>query len=336
CCFLLSFLHLHIHAIEVHIAMAYSNWSDSLQTETPLFSYPQPSVPSPYPPPPSHTSHYPSYPQNPNPPSSLPLNPPGVDSHTPLNSNTYVAHDSLPNLTYAQNPVVADSISVAVSSGYYLDPNWAPSLQTWAAREAVRQFGIDPSIYAPGISMPSTGSEQLAVADPNYSWWANTTTQALVNGIQKKNQKKAKTKIVQSAYCEVCKIECTSKEVLDQHKLGKKHKKNLEKLRESLTSTQVQPSGSSNPVIGPQLPNKTSIPVVSGQKSKRKKVETAEDLEKKKRKVLDGGAAAEAVRICAICNVVCNSDTVYNFHLAGQKHAAVLKRVSDHTQSNAS
>ena len=51
-----------------------------------------------------------------------------------------------------------------------------------------------------------------------------------------------------------------------------------------------------------------------------------EDLETKRRKVLEGGAAAGAVRTCTICNVVCNSQTVFGSHLAGQKHAAMVKK----------
>ncbi|KAK7340610.1 hypothetical protein VNO77_21318 [Canavalia gladiata] len=312
--------------------MEYSSWPqpELQQTQTPVPSFP-PSAPSSYP----YTTHYLSYPQNPNPQSSSiepPLNPPGVDSYTPLNSNNSITHQTLPNLSYDQSHVVVDPNSLVLpSSGYYLDPN----AQNWAAREAVRQFGTDPATYAAGISVPSDGLEQLAMANPNSTWWTNTTTQPPGNGIWKKYPKKAKTKIVQSAYCEVCKIDCTSKEVLDQHKLGKKHKKNLDKLRESLNPTLVQPSATSNPVIGPQLPNDKNKSS-SGHKSKRKTVESAEDLEKKKRKVLDGGAAAEAVRVCGICNVVCNSETVYNFHLAGQKHTAMLKKASDHAQSNAS
>ncbi|XP_047165870.1 zinc finger RNA-binding protein [Vigna umbellata] len=299
--------------------MEYGNWAESLQTETPLLSFPQPSSSS-YAPAPSQTTHYPSYPQNPNPSSSLPLKPPGVDSLPPSNPIMYSNHESvpIPSLIYPQTHVGTGS-----DSGYYVNQNWA-------AREAVRQFGSDPTVYAPGISIPSNGSEQSAM------WWANTAAQLHGNGILNKKQKKAKTKVVQPAYCEVCKIECTGKEVLDQHKLGKKHKRNLEKLRESLKSTQVQPSGSSNPVIGPQLPDNKSKSTTSGNKIKRKKAETLEDLEKKKKKVLDGGAAAEAVKICAICNVVCNSETVYNFHLTGQKHAAMLKKAYDHTQSYAS
>jgi hypothetical protein len=41
-------------------------------------------------------------------------------------------------------------------------------------------------------------------------------------------------------------------------------------------------------------------------------------------KVLQGGAVANAMRTCAICNVVCNSDTVFKFHVAGQKHASMV------------
>ncbi|OIW05409.1 hypothetical protein TanjilG_28874 [Lupinus angustifolius] len=288
--------------------MNYTTFPDLHQTQTPLVNYTL-SSPS-YP-------HYVSYPQNPNPSSSEPslgthvgtapepgLNPPGVDSYTPLtttNSITHLGHEAIPNY------------SLVGSSGYYLDPN----AHNWAASEAV-------------ITTPLSVSEQLAAAYLNPAWWINPTTQPRGNETWKKYPKKVKTTIVQPAYCEVCKIECTSVEVLHQHKLGKKHKKNLETLRESLKPFQSHPSGSSNPFIGPQVQNDTSKSA-SGSKSKRKTVETPEDLEKKKRKVLEGGAAAEAVRICAVCNVVCNSAIVYDYHLKGQKHAAMMKKVSEHT-----
>ncbi|KAJ0980191.1 hypothetical protein J5N97_008446 [Dioscorea zingiberensis] len=44
------------------------------------------------------------------------------------------------------------------------------------------------------------------------------------------------------------------------------------------------------------------------------------DLEMKKQKLIQGGAPAGAVRVCAICNVVCNSEKVFVSHLAGEKH----------------
>jgi hypothetical protein len=45
-------------------------------------------------------------------------------------------------------------------------------------------------------------------------------------------------------------------------------------------------------------------------------------LETKKRKLLDGGAVVDSVRFCTICNVACNSQDVFNKHLAGKKHAS--------------
>ncbi|KAF7803056.1 zinc finger RNA-binding protein-like [Senna tora] len=306
-----------------------------------------------------------------------PLNPPGVDSYVPLVSNSvpvsHLVHEAQPNYApYAHNAVV-DSSSLVAASGYYYDPN----AQNWAAREAVRQYGSDPVVYGAAMEgmvmkfgiliaekeveleigmksivecdqmlynhplafpMPSTGSEQLAVANPSATWWANATAQPQpqpqphANGAWKKYPKKVKAKIVQSAYCEVCKVDCTSKDVLDQHKLGKKHKKNLEKLREALKPPPVPPPVSSNPVIGPQpQAEKGKSGGKSKNKSKRKAKETPEDLERKKKKVLEGGAAAEAVKICGVCNVICNSETVYSFHLAGQKHIAMLKKqASEH------
>jgi hypothetical protein len=132
---------------------------------------------------------------------------------------------------------------------------------------------------------------------------------------------------IQSAYCEVCKINCNAKSVLDKHKLGKKHKKNLEKLNNATASAQSS-AESDNPAIGPQEPPDIGDKgeAVDLQNSRKKATEPVEDLETKRRKVLQGGAAAEAVRTCAMCNVVCNSETVFNSHLAGQKHADMMKK----------
>lgn len=165
------------------------------------------------------------------------------------------------------------------------------------------------------------------MAHQNFTFAPNTIAQTPGKKQPRKPKKpKTKTKIVQSAYCEICKVDCTSKEVLDQHKLGKKHMKNLEKLKQATDTSLNADAGLNNQVIiGPQEnPNKGEA--VSGGKSRRKATETKEDLERKRRKVLDGGAVAEAVRTCSICNVVCNSETVYHYHIAGQKHAAMVKK----------
>lgn len=39
-----------------------------------------------------------------------------------------------------------------------------------------------------------------------------------------------------------------------------------------------------------------------------------------------GGAAAEEVKVCTLCNVVVNSQKAYEYHITGQKHAAMVKK----------
>lgn len=185
-------------------------------------------------------------------------------------------------------------------SEYYQDPNVANSLKNWAL-EVLRYYGSNPNDA--GAIMPPTN----AALQPH----GNSTT--------KKGAKK--TTVVQSVWCEICKVECNTKEVLDKHKMGKKHKKNEEKLTESITPPPPAASGVSiNPSIGPQ-----ENPASSGvQRTKKKASEPAEDLETKRRRLMEEGAASDAVRVCAICNVVCNSNMVFAYHNAGKKHAAMM------------
>ncbi|XP_021615315.1 zinc finger RNA-binding protein [Manihot esculenta] len=289
-------------------------------------------IPNPYPNPipnsnpPPIDPYYSSYAQNPNTQFSLqPLhyvytNP--SDAASSANALRPPGVDSYPSLTSFPQPNPLSYVQ-ADASGYYLDPN----LQIWAAKEAIQQYGTDPAGYggAVAVMIPQGATEQLAVAHQESTVWTNLAFQLQGNGALKKHQKK--TKVVQSAYCEVCKVDCNSNEVLDQHKLGKKHRKNMEKLQAAAAGPSAS-SVSCNLIIGPKEdPDKVKVGNgQKGQKGKRKAAAPAEDLETKRRKIVEGGAAAEAIRVCAICNVVCNSENVYNYHLTGRKHAAMLKK----------
>ncbi|XP_048443680.1 zinc finger protein 346-like isoform X2 [Pyrus x bretschneideri] len=144
------------------------------------------------------------------------------------------------------------------------------------------------------------------------------------NEIWKKDPNKVK--LVQSAWCEVCKINCNSNDAYVTHLVGKKHKKNLEQLGKSKNDGSVSTSNApsaTNAIIGP-----TENLGAESSKAFRPQI-PKEDLETKKKKVISGGATASAVRTCAVCNVVCNSQTVFCSHLAGQKHAAMVKKQTE-------
>lgn len=146
-----------------------------------------------------------------------------------------------------------------------------------------------------------------------------------------------KVKVVQSAWCDVCKINCNSNDVYVKHLTGKKHQKNLEQLKTLSNASNAAASigGSSaatTPVIGPpenpQTNKGKSNDVPKPYEIATQSQAVKEDLETKRRKIVESGTAARAVRMCAICNVACNSQSVYNSHLAGQKHADTVKKLA--------
>ncbi|KAF7136259.1 hypothetical protein RHSIM_Rhsim08G0074200 [Rhododendron simsii] len=261
-----------------------------------------------------YTTHYPSHYQPPNPNPS-----PSIDPRQPHYTAgpavyPYASVSSLPQIhggggvgyeAYQTHVAYPHHQTSAVPSGYYQDPNWS-------ANGVIPHYGS--TRYATGIPIPPNGPVQLVPANANSTSRPNPQPRG-----NNKTWKRVphKTKVVQSVWCAVCKVECDTKDVLDKHKSGKKHKKNMDKLKEA---TAPPPVASDNPVIGPQ-----ENPAGKG-KGRRKADVSVEDFEAKRRKVLEGGAAADAVRTCAICKVVCNSEVVFKYHIEGQKHLAMMKR----------
>ena len=99
--------------------------------------------------------------------------------------------------------------------------------------------------------------------------------------------------------------------VLDKHKMGKKHQMNLGKMKAKTVTGQ-------------------------GQTSKKKAVSPPEeDLQTKKRRIIEGGVSPHSLRTCTICNVVSISPTDFYKHLSGQRHreAAALMNNAAGTSS---
>ncbi|TQE11901.1 hypothetical protein C1H46_002535 [Malus baccata] len=150
-----------------------------------------------------------------------------------------------------------------------------------------------------GFSIPSNGTEHYASANPNAASWSNSSARPAGNAVPRPSGN-ATPKL----HCEVCNIYCDTKDVLNKHKQGKKHKMNLDKLK------------------GKKIPGENS--------KKRAADQPPEDLETKKRKVLESGAAPDALRTCALCNVVCLSEMDFNNHRAGQRHVEAVAAARRH------
>ncbi|KAG0465845.1 hypothetical protein HPP92_020009 [Vanilla planifolia] len=179
------------------------------------------------------------------------------------------------------------------------------------AAPVANDYGLEPTI-PPYLKPPLQNPAKLPKSPQNW----------------KKVLKKT-TKLEYSAYCEVCKVDCNSQEVLNSHKQGKKHKKNLQKLQELITpktTKTVKASPSKTSEIGT---NDIETTQVKDAKRRTSILENEVDLETKRYRIIEAGASVEGVRTCTICNVVVNSLKVYEHHLAGQKHAAMVNKLKE-------
>lgn len=225
-------------------------------------------------------------------------------------------------------------------------PQAAPAA---AGRQAGKNFGFDPQRYAQvaAAKAPNGVAPAAAATVMHHAQWNAHFGHPLPRNTPRKFVKKI-PKAVQPLTCEVCKIECDTLQVLTVHKTGKKHKKNLQKLQDSITPKPAKPpnsaaGASTAAAAGPKPAKPPSVavgastaaaaaavvdgvmPAVQPKKNKSSAA-TPQDLEVKKRRVLEAGAAEGEVKICTACNVVVNSQRVYEFHIAGQKHKANVQK----------
>ncbi|XP_015158918.1 uncharacterized protein [Solanum tuberosum] len=127
--------------------------------------------------------------------------------------------------------------------------------------------------------------------------------------------------------CLPCNVVCNSESVFRTHLIGKKHIANITKQQKSVpaSASLVPLEVSVSTFIGPQE-KPGIVNSGDGQDPMKKAAELSEKLETKTQKVLEGGAAANDVRQCLVCKVVCNSETVFSHHVTGKKHIANMKR----------
>ncbi|XP_057979746.1 uncharacterized protein LOC131165740 [Malania oleifera] len=191
------------------------------------------------------------------------------------------------------------------------------------------------------------------------------------------------------AWCELCRVDCNTLEILEQHKNGKRHKKNLQ-IFEELQNLNKLITGMQN-VQTPQMPItqvkqeavhpekiegseekqpvKLNLPseavsddhrveATQQQDVEKSVAESTEEIERKPRtddfdargrgfkRNMKVGRGGKRMRnnewprrpveppkpkvviplICELCNVRCDSQVVFDTHLAGKKHLSNLKR----------
>ncbi|GMH21663.1 hypothetical protein Nepgr_023505 [Nepenthes gracilis] len=162
---------------------------------------------------------------------------------------------------------------------------------------------------------------------------------------------------LRTAWCELCRVDCTTPEFLDQHKNGKKHKKNM-KVYEELQNPQNLVPGSEPEVqpeklattenAAPAAVAEVNNPETQPEKEQGDKSESSTSSLKRIR--TRGGRGGKWMRIhgglrrafeppkskrvgsllCELCNIRCDSRIVFANHMAGKKHLSNMKRFQGH------
>ncbi|KAJ9556245.1 hypothetical protein OSB04_010859 [Centaurea solstitialis] len=164
---------------------------------------------------------------------------------------------------------------------------------------------------------------------------------------------------IRIAWCELCRVDCTSKEILEQHKNGKRHKKNLHMkggAHQPASETQKDENATTDNNISEQeAADKQTKVGTTDDDNNKVETEGNEGQEKKpwmntKRKMRGGGRGggrgAKRQRqvamggppkpkiviplMCDLCNVKCDTQEVFDRHVGGKKHVAKLKRFEGH------
>ncbi|KAI5328375.1 hypothetical protein L3X38_027772 [Prunus dulcis] len=157
----------------------------------------------------------------------------------------------------------------------------------------------------------------------------------------------------QVAWCEICKAACNSLEILENHKNGQRHKKNMkkmEKMKNAIRSgdeLQGQQNRTSNSNLevshltqcaqdGEQNKPTENLPTEAVNHVKSAETEQQNNIpgqqhgpkRKKKHKITSETETKKIVipLICDICNVKCDRQGIFDHHLSGKKHVANFKR----------
>ncbi|XP_076918563.1 uncharacterized protein LOC143579034 isoform X1 [Bidens hawaiensis] len=182
----------------------------------------------------------------------------------------------------------------------------------------------------PIVSQATPSASLVVKSEPNEDITVNLPLTSIAS--QDTPPVKGKTVNLHGAksVCELCGVSCDTDEMLKIHLTGKKHRNNVAKSEQLIGP---KPALTTEPAETPKLigPVNEEGEMVnsSGRKRKSGKGGGDDDVEAKKQRVLQSGTASDSVKVCTLCNVVCNSRKVFESHLAGQKHVAMAVKQAE-------
>ncbi|XP_039048402.1 uncharacterized protein LOC120189138 [Hibiscus syriacus] len=321
-----------------------------------------------------------------------PIHPPGVPLVHPTHPPVYY-HPPQPSVDpqHQQGVPVSGSDSSAVAANYVGNvdlarrDNWPRQMQSayrggrgkrpsrggrlGHAGHGHNDIQHSPNVVAPDSVLDPNGAAAAMLPTASVPGHATLTSQVPAAPLRPPPR---------MAWCELCRVDCNRPEILEKHKNGKRHKKNLQ-AREELQKRNKVISGQQSM----QVPNmgfegkqhqQDMVPSLAATNDNKKEIEQQQDIADKReasttgpaetktnltnasearscglKRKMRGGRGGKYMKrnegsrpfeppkpkfaipfMCELCNVKCESQVVFNSHLAGKKHIANTKRFHGH------
>ncbi|GER26359.1 zinc finger protein-related [Striga asiatica] len=133
----------------------------------------------------------------------------------------------------------------------------------------------------------------------------------------------------QHLWCELCKVECNSVEILNRHLSGKKHLKKSKIFQElqNLSSSVMAGVPNVQTYVPPEVPSQTTNQMEASADEQQESLPS--------QPIINQGKAEEVKKPfwCELCKADCNTLEVLHKHLNGKKHQKNLKTSSKKTQT---
>ncbi|XP_020703621.2 uncharacterized protein LOC110114918 isoform X2 [Dendrobium catenatum] len=114
------------------------------------------------------------------------------------------------------------------------------------------------------------------------------------------------------SWCDVCRVDCNSLQVLENHRTGKRHKRTVQLLERMEGRPDMAEKLVADNDTKPEQHNESVI------ETSNIKCDANANRKKKRKR----NTAPEQPRVCVLCNAVCNSEAMFQAHLVGKKHAS--------------
>ncbi|KAH0463692.1 hypothetical protein IEQ34_008274 [Dendrobium chrysotoxum] len=159
----------------------------------------------------------------------------------------------------------------------------------------------------PEINVSTTGAEAMALEPPSLK--ASLLLQPSTLPL---------------SWCDICRVDCNSLKVLEKHRTGKRHKRTVQLLERMEGRSEMAEKLVADNDIKPEQHNESVAVPIEGMKvigpieTSNINCDATANLKKKRKR----NSTPEQPRVCVLCNAVCNSEAMFQAHLAGKKHAS--------------